>query len=90
MIVIVGALEALWTAQVEELAFGGNDLGSFGDAGVRRSSLREHEQLLRHIADGRPRRAADLARAHFTERQWRYGFATDQVVHAARLGPWSQ
>jgi len=89
MIVIVGALEALWTAQVEELAFGG-DLGSFGELRVRRASLREHEVLLRHIADGRSRQAEDLARAHFTERRWRYGFATDQVVHAARLGPWSR
>ena len=90
MIVIVGALEALWTAQVEELAFSGPDLGSFGDVGVRRASLREHRLLLRHIDHGHARRAEELARAHFTERRWRYGFATDQVVHAARLGPWSR
>jgi GntR family transcriptional repressor for pyruvate dehydrogenase complex len=89
MIVIVGALEALWTAQVEELAFGGPDLGSFGEPSVRRTSLRQHEALLRHITDGRAGQAEQLARAHFAER-WHYAFPTDQVVQAARLGPWAR
>jgi GntR family transcriptional regulator, transcriptional repressor for pyruvate dehydrogenase complex len=91
MIVMVGALEALWTAQVEELAFAseGVELGSFADVSVRRASLREHEALFRSIAEGKSRRAEELARAHFTEQRWTYGFGGAQVVHAAGLGPWS-
>jgi DNA-binding GntR family transcriptional regulator len=84
MIVTVGALEALWAAQVEELAFRGDDLGSFGDPGVRRTSNREHQALLRHIEHGRTRPAEDAARRHFSER-WQYPFDSDQVVVAARL-----
>src|SRR5207245_11576647 len=66
MILVVGALESLWTAHVSE-ARSRARLGSFGDIDVRRMSVKEHEVLYRHIADGNERGAEKAVRDHLSE-----------------------
>src|SRR5436190_19535415 len=66
MILVVGALESPWPAHVSE-ARGRARLGSFGDIDVRRISVKDHEILYRHIADGNERGAEKAVRDHLSE-----------------------
>ncbi|HET6966461.1 MAG TPA: FCD domain-containing protein [Acidimicrobiales bacterium] len=91
MSLMVGVLEALWTAHVTVLGREAAQLGSFSDRSVRLTSAREHERLCAAIEKGDARGAERLARDHFSERwrtpkDWRHGFSLEEVVSAALLG----
>src|SRR3954470_12700780 len=84
MILVIGALESLWTAHVSE-ARGRARLGSFSDIDVRRISVKEHEVLYRAIAEGDERAAEKAVRDHLTEeghsddKGWRQDVEIDSV-----------
>jgi DNA-binding FadR family transcriptional regulator len=88
MILVIGALESLWSAHVEE-SRGQLRLGSFGDIEVRRISAKEHEVLYRQIAEGNERGAEKAVRDHLSEeghgddKGWRHDVDVDSVVDAA-------
>ncbi|MEQ8840320.1 MAG: FCD domain-containing protein [Acidimicrobiales bacterium] len=63
LVVIVGALEALWSGQVET-AGDKIDFGAFPEVTTREASLEEHRQMIDHIAAGDPEKAAAAAQAH--------------------------
>jgi GntR family transcriptional repressor for pyruvate dehydrogenase complex len=67
MILLVGALESLWSAHVETLAREPAQLGVFSDRATRVASVAEHAALLDAIAAGRAEQAEALARAHLAE-----------------------
>lgn len=90
MSLVVGVLEALWTAHVTELGRKPDQLGSFADRRTRLTSSREHERLYAAIEKGDARAAERLARQHLAEGwrhqgDWRHGFDLDQVVRAGLL-----
>jgi DNA-binding FadR family transcriptional regulator len=62
-IVMVGALESLWTAQVRSMGER-LQLGDFEIRGTRESSLAEHQRLLDCIVAGDADGAEQVARAH--------------------------
>lgn len=86
MSLVVGALEKLWTAQVEALAVDRSVHGSFSDRAVRMSLLHEHERIYRAVEDGDAPTAERAIREHFTgggER--RHGFDTGLTIKADML-----
>jgi DNA-binding FadR family transcriptional regulator len=89
MSLVVGALEQLWSAQVDVLARRNATHGSFSDRGIRQSLADEHERLYRLIAEGDARGVEQAMRDHYTagaqngERQ--HGFAFGAVVNAGML-----
>lgn len=86
MSLVVGALERLWSAQVEMLAVDRSVHGSFSDRAVRMSLLHEHERIYRAIEDGDAPTAERAIREHFSgggER--RHGFDTTLTVKADML-----
>lgn len=88
MIVVVGALESLWTAHVDTLARRRAQLGSFAEPAARRTSLREHEKLYRLIAKGDEWGAEQAARAHYSHPQdpgWGKAVDTNIVIEANYL-----
>lgn len=91
MSLVVGVLEALWTAHVADLRLSRPaQLGSFSERRTRLTSLREHQRLLSAIEKGDSRAAERLSRHHFSEQwhqpgEWRHGFDVGQVVRAALL-----
>jgi len=88
MSLVVGALEKLWSAQVDELALNKSVHGTFSDRSVRLSLAQEHERIYRAIAEGDPLTAERAIREHYSgggER--RHGFDTDITVIADSLRP---
>ncbi len=90
MSLIVGALEALWSAHVDTLARKTSRHGSFADREVRLTTLKEHEKIYKLIAKGDASGAERAAREHFSEADheeqgWHHGFDLDAVVRAAAL-----
>ena len=69
MIQVVGSLEALWTAHVNELARRNAEFGSFAEPAARKTSIDEHEQMYRAIEAGDVARAEKLAKAHYSHPQ---------------------
>jgi GntR family transcriptional repressor for pyruvate dehydrogenase complex len=67
MILLVGALESLWSAHVETLAREPAQLGEFSDRATRAASLAEHVALVEAIAAGDSEAAEELARVHLAE-----------------------
>lgn len=65
MILLVGALESLWSAHVDTLARRPAQLGAFDDRAARVRSVEEHVALLHAIEAGDAAHAEELARAHF-------------------------
>ena len=65
MILLVGALESLWSAHVDTLARQPAQLGAFDDRAARARSLDDHGALLEAIEAGDAARAEELARDHF-------------------------
>ena len=88
MILVIGALESLWSAHVEE-SRGQARLGSFADLDVRRTSAKEHEVLYRMIADGNERGAEKAVRDHLSEeghsddKGWHHDVDVHNVVDAS-------
>jgi DNA-binding FadR family transcriptional regulator len=90
MSLIVGALEALWSAHVETLARKTARHGSFADREVRLTTLKEHEKIYRLIAKGDSVGAERAAREHFSEADhqdqgWHHEFDLDAIVKASAL-----
>jgi DNA-binding FadR family transcriptional regulator len=87
---VVGALEALWSAQVDVLARDVARHGSFSDRSVRQSLADEHERIYRLIAEGDARGVEQATRDHYSggsqhgERQYNFGY--DAPVRASALG----
>jgi GntR family transcriptional repressor for pyruvate dehydrogenase complex len=90
MSLVVGALEALWSAQVGTLMRNAEHHGSFSDRAIRQSLADEHERLYRLIAEGDARGVEQATRDHYTsgshqgERQ--YDLRFDSPISAAALG----
>ena len=86
MIVIVGALEALWSQQELGWAQKAIDAGDFPDLDQREMGLRSHERLIEHIETGDIERAERLDQVHLEESLW-YALhsASGRVVEAAGL-----
>ena len=86
VILIVGALESLWTAHVDQLVRKPAKLGPFDDLAVRERSLEDHTYLVETIEAGNAERAEELAHAHYGEAR-RHEFASERTtVQAALLG----
>ena len=87
MSLVVGALERLWSAQVDALARTKAVHGSFADRSVRLSLTREHERIYRSIEEGDAPSAERAIREHYSgdggER--RHGFDTTATVTADAL-----
>ena len=67
MILLVGALESLWSAHVDTLARQPAQLGPFSDRATRAVSVAEHALLAEAIAAGDADQAEARARAHLAE-----------------------
>ena len=86
VILIVGALESLWTAHVDQLVRKPAKLGPFDDLAVRERSLEDHTYLVDAIEAGNAELAEELAHAHYGEAR-RHEFASARTtVQAALLG----
>jgi DNA-binding FadR family transcriptional regulator len=84
MILVVGTLESLWSAQVRALLRDEPEMsGGFADISNRRVSLADHEALVDRIAAGDEQGAEALARAHLREQPpAAYPFRLDRPVIA--------
>lgn len=83
MALVVGALEQLWSAQVDRFALERSVHGSFADRSVRLSLAREHERIYRAIAEGDAHSAERAILEHYSgggERQ--HGFDVTMTVMA--------
>jgi GntR family transcriptional regulator, transcriptional repressor for pyruvate dehydrogenase complex len=87
MALVVGALEALWTGHVDDLARRKDEHGAYSDLANRRHSAKEHEKLFTRIEKGDARGAEQIARAHFAEPDpgWAEAVRTDRTVRAEFL-----
>ena len=90
MSLVVGALEVLWSAQVDALARANAEHGSFADRAIRQALADEHDRLYQLIAEGDARGVEQAMREHYasgseaTERQ--HGFTYETIVDAGTLG----
>ena len=95
MILVVGALESLWSVHVSHSARKAS-LGVYEDEGRRRSTIKEHERIYRAIEKGDARAAHRAAAGHLTgslsgdgDRQLPYAFDFASVVDASLArDPW--
>lgn len=90
MALIIGALEALWSAHVDRLARRPVQHGAFADRAIRMATLRDHEKLYRLIAKGDAAGAEKLAREHYSEATregegWKHAFDYSAPITAASL-----
>lgn len=84
MILMVGALESLFTAQVRALRQDG-EAGIIPDRTVRRRTLGEHEEIVEAIERGDADAAESAARAHFSHRKLQRVYAGQGVPVRASL-----
>lgn len=68
MILVVGALESLWTAQVRALRRGGSETGTIPERGAREVTLDEHWHIVEAIQQGDASAAESAIREHLTYR----------------------
>jgi GntR family transcriptional repressor for pyruvate dehydrogenase complex len=88
MMLVVGALEALWTAHVDTLARRRSQLGSFAEPAARKVSAKDHERLYGCIARGDARAAEQAARDHYSHPQdpgWGDAVKMDRLIEASFL-----
>ncbi len=85
MSLMVGTLEALWSAQVGSLVKDPEAQGSFSDRAIRQSLADEHERIYRMIAEGDARGAEQATRDHYGAHQGerKYDVRMDSIVNAA-------
>lgn len=86
MILMVGALESLWSEQERQWAQRAHSQGQYPGERYRRDVLAAHKALVSGISAGQAERVARLARRHLEESQ-HYALAdgSDQVVRATSL-----
>jgi GntR family transcriptional repressor for pyruvate dehydrogenase complex len=87
MTLVVGAVEALWSAHVDSLARQPARYGAFVDIAVRKDLASEHERIYRLIGKGDARGSARAVREHLTahqdnQRSASYEFDIDRPVEA--------
>jgi DNA-binding FadR family transcriptional regulator len=90
MALIIGALEALWSAHVDRLARRPAQHGAFADKAVRMATLKDHEKLYKLIAKGDGVAAEKLAREHYSEATresegWKHAFDHTTTITASAL-----
>jgi DNA-binding FadR family transcriptional regulator len=90
MSLIVGALETLWSAQVDRLARRPAQHGPFAERAVRLETLKDHEKLYKLIAKGDAAGAEKAAREHYhTDGQgsegWQHAFDLNATINASAL-----
>jgi GntR family transcriptional repressor for pyruvate dehydrogenase complex len=86
MVLVVGSLEALWTAHVDTLARRRSQLGSFAEPSARQVSAQDHETLYDAIAAGDPRTAEEAVRDHYSHPQdpgWGDAVNFDRLIEAS-------
>lgn len=86
VILIVGALESLWSAHVDQLVRRPARLGPFDDLATRTRSLEDHVYLVDAIEAGNAERAEELSHAHFGEARRHEFAAAGTTVQAGLLG----
>ena len=86
LILMVGALESLWSEQERQWALRAQSRGTYPGENYRRDVLSAHKALVTAIAEGKAERAANLARKHLQESQ-HYALAegSHQVVRATSM-----
>jgi DNA-binding FadR family transcriptional regulator len=83
MIQVVGSLEALWTAHVNQLARSRSELGSFSEPAARKTSVEDHEAMYKAIEAGDRVKAEKLAKAHYAHQQsWGASMAASRAINA--------
>jgi GntR family transcriptional repressor for pyruvate dehydrogenase complex len=87
---VLGALEFIWSAQVDKLARRTARHGAFGDREVRLRALAEHERIVAAIEAGDTAGAELIAREHFSEahhrpNQWAHEFDLGIEIDASLL-----
>ena len=90
MSLIIGALEQLWSAQVDKLARKPAQHGAFADRAIRLATLKDHEKIYRLIAKGDSAGAERAARDHYSEAAretegWHHAFDLGTVIDASSL-----
>ena len=76
MVVVVGAMEAIWSPNAQGWATRAEHSHSYPDLGARRAALRTHERITSLIEDGNADAAAKLTREHVRRAQ-RYSLGDD-------------
>lgn len=87
LILMVGALESLWTEQERQWAQRADKRGTYPGESYRRDVQNAHKALVAAIADGKAERAATLARRHLQESQ-HYALSEsrdEQVIRATGM-----
>jgi DNA-binding FadR family transcriptional regulator len=86
MILMVGALESLWSEQEAQWAHRADSEGRYPVEKYRREVIAAHKALVTAIAAGQAEKVAKMARRHLQESQ-HYALAegSDQVVRATSL-----
>jgi GntR family transcriptional repressor for pyruvate dehydrogenase complex len=90
MSLIIGALESLWSAQIDRLARRPAQHGAFADRSVRLETLKDHEKLYRYIAKGDAAGAERAAREHYSDAAqdsegWQHAFDLNAIINASTL-----
>ena len=75
-LLVVGALESLWSSREEAWARDASQSGEFPDSKQRLSGVRAHERILKSIEDGDLDRVQRQARVHL-ESSMLYGLGAD-------------
>jgi GntR family transcriptional regulator, transcriptional repressor for pyruvate dehydrogenase complex len=79
MIIVLGAVETLWSAHVDELTRGTDDVAVFADPAFRKRSLAAHVAIADAIERGDAARASRLVRGHMTD-PTQHGFMGHELV----------
>ena len=87
---IVGALEQLWSAQVDKLARKPAQHGAFADRAIRLATLKDHEKIYRLIAKGDVAGAERAGRDHYSDdaqvtEGWQHAFDLTATIDASGL-----
>lgn len=86
LILMVGALESLWSEQERQWAQRADSKGQYPEERYRRDVLAAHKALVTGIAAGQAERVARLARRHLQESQhFALAEGSDRVVRATSL-----
>jgi GntR family transcriptional regulator, transcriptional repressor for pyruvate dehydrogenase complex len=83
LIIVLGAVETLWSAHVEELTRRTDEVAAFADPAFRARSLAAHVAIADAIERGDATKASRLVRGHMTD-PTQHGFmGTDLVVRSS-------
>jgi GntR family transcriptional regulator, transcriptional repressor for pyruvate dehydrogenase complex len=85
MILLVGALESLWSAHVDTLVREAASFGPFAERAVREKTLEDHQQLLEAISAGDVERSQRLAGLHLAEPERHAFVSAGSSVRASLL-----